>query len=163
MDKRLTLGALVVAVVGLGAIFYFMGSTKLGVTVGDKALDITLGTLDGSTFRLSDQRGKLVVIDFATTACPYCVEEFKALQELAGKPGVVVVTVNLDDSNSTYLTGFAAENGITWNVGTGIGAGIDYRVDGVPTLVLVDKAGIIRYRDYYTSLDALNGLLALYG
>jgi len=163
MDKRATLAALAMIVVGLGTFVYLMGSTKVGVSVGDKALEITFDTLDGSSFKLSDQRGKLVIVDFATTACPYCIEEFKALQELAKRPGLIVVTVNLDDSNSTYLASFAADNGVYWRVGASIEAGIDYKIDGVPTLVLVDKSGVIRYRDYYTSLDALNGMLARYG
>ena len=66
------------------------------------APDFELPTLDGATVRLSDFRGKVVVLNFWTRTCRPCREEMPALAELARKANqrddVVVLTVNTDDS-----------------------------------------------------------------
>lgn len=50
--------------------------------VGDTAPDFTVTRLDGSTFTLSDLRGKVVLVNWWATWCPPCVEEMPLLQSL---------------------------------------------------------------------------------
>lgn len=62
------------------------------------ARDFTLSTLDGRPFRLTDYRGRIVLINFWTTWCPACVSEIPELIALQKQHGdhLVVVGVSLD-------------------------------------------------------------------
>ncbi len=71
---------------------------------GPSAPDFTLPALDGKTVRLSDYRGKSVVlIDFWSTTCDPCMVEMPHLVELYKKhkdKGFVVLAVSLDGPES---------------------------------------------------------------
>ncbi|MGD9549191.1 MAG: TlpA family protein disulfide reductase [Candidatus Krumholzibacteriia bacterium] len=49
--------------------------------VGDEAPDFTAELLDGGSFQLAGQRGKVVLVNWWATWCPPCVEEMPHLQE----------------------------------------------------------------------------------
>jgi len=96
----------VVLVIGVLTIINNLSSSdsKSYPQVGDKALDFTLVGLDGQTHKLSDYKGKPVVINFWGTFCPPCKEEMPALQrqyEKWGSQGVVFLEVNVDTSKVT--------------------------------------------------------------
>src|SRR5699024_7546127 len=57
-------------------------SERVGLEIGNKALDFKLKTLEGETERLSDHRGKRVIVNFWATWCPPCREEIPDLQRL---------------------------------------------------------------------------------
>lgn len=71
-----------------------------GATLG--APDFTLRDREGKPWKLSDQRGKVVVLNFWTVTCKPCVEEMPSLVELAAiakdRPGIEVVAVTTDES-----------------------------------------------------------------
>ena len=73
---------------------------EVGPEVGQLAPDFTLQTIDGTTFSLSDFRGKTVVVWFMIpVGCPICVsqvEELKKLQEELGEDLVVIAVTILD-------------------------------------------------------------------
>ena len=64
---------------------------------------LALKALDGGSHRLSDYRGKVVLVNFWATWCGPCRDEMPSIQELknklAGKP-FVVLAVNLDEPES---------------------------------------------------------------
>ncbi len=75
-----------------------------GLCAGTKDLPVapnwSLKNLDGTTVRLSDFRGKVVILDFWTTWCPPCRKEMPGLVELQkryGARGLVVIGVSLDE------------------------------------------------------------------
>lgn len=55
---------------------HYLGNDRL-------APDFTLQDRDGNTWRLSDHRGKVVVLNFWTVTCQPCVEEMPTLEQLA--------------------------------------------------------------------------------
>lgn len=67
---------------------------------GSKAPDFTLLGLDGKTYKLSDQKGKVVVVNFWGTFCEPCRDEMPALErqraKWAGK-NVEIWGLNLDE------------------------------------------------------------------
>lgn len=163
MNSRLVIIFLLVITVGLGAYFFWIQTIAGGApgySEGDKALEIIVTGIDGSVFSLGASKGKLVLIDFVTTSCPYCIEEFKELGQLTGENDLMIVSISLDGTSSTDLIKFAKENGVAWFLGSSQKTGMDYKVNAVPTLVLIDKTGIIRYRGYYTTIDQLKAMVA---
>jgi peroxiredoxin len=110
-----------------------------------KAPDFSLKDLSGNTFKLSDQKGKIVFIDFWATWCPPCVmsvpEVEKLVEEYQGK-NLVVVSVSLD-SSATPVKRFMTSHKMTNRVVFAEDSGVDgaYGVQGIPAYVIVDKQG----------------------
>jgi len=74
------------------------------VRAGDKAPDFKVLGLDGQVYRLSELRGKTVVLNFWATYCDPCRQEMPDLQKQADKwvdAGVVVVGMNVGEGRVT--------------------------------------------------------------
>jgi peroxiredoxin len=72
------------------------------------APDFELPTTEGSKVRLSQHRGKTVVLNFWTTTCQPCLEEMPSLADLAkvlkNRKDVVVLTVSTDVNKETAVS-----------------------------------------------------------
>jgi peroxiredoxin len=90
----------VIIVVGALTLASNLFMTDKKPTVGAKAPDFTLLGLDGQTHKLSDARGKVVVVNFWGTFCEPCRNEMPALErqhvKWAGK-NVEIMGLNLDE------------------------------------------------------------------
>ena len=86
-------------------------------TEGEEVSDFEVTLSDGSTFRLSDQRGKAVLVNLWATWCPPCVAEMPDLQKLSEDyaDSLVVLGVNISDS-AEDAAAFMEENGYTFPV-----------------------------------------------
>jgi cytochrome c biogenesis protein CcmG/thiol:disulfide interchange protein DsbE len=105
MKRNIKTGLVLIFVIGLVALFarpeYRNGESSLR---GRPEKDFSL-TLDGKPARLSDLRGKVVVLNFWATWCPPCVDEapsLNALQRRIAPLGGVVLGVSVDDDRSAY-------------------------------------------------------------
>jgi len=112
-----------------------------------------LTDVDGSTFRLSDQRGKIVVIEFMRTTCPACITQEPYLRELRSRFGsdVVMVMVSLDPAGDTesVLRNHRDESVMGWIAIRDTAQPQIYHTYGVratPTIFIIDKNGYIQYR-----------------
>jgi peroxiredoxin len=110
-DKLLSAVALIGAA-GLLLLFampsYRQGEPSIA---GQMAPDITF-TLDGKPAKLSDLRGKVVVLNFWATWCPPCVEEMPALNRLHAQispQGGMVLGISVDVDEDLYSR-FLAEH-----------------------------------------------------
>ncbi len=110
----------------------------------------------GAPMALSDLRGKVLLLDFWATWCGPCMQELPELLELYAAhrdQGFEVVGVSLD-TNERDLRAVLSERRIPWPV-TFHGKAWDnplaqaYRVYQIPTTYLIDRDGIIRYRDLH--------------
>ena len=117
--------------------------------VGRPAPSFELPMLDGSQFRLADVSGQsIVMVDFWATWCGPCVEEMPLLVQIADEfksQGVVFCAVNEGD-DAQRIKAFQSAKKLDFPVAldqTGEAAG-KYGVEGIPTLVLVDKNGVIQ-------------------
>jgi thiol-disulfide isomerase/thioredoxin len=117
-------------------------------------LDFTSALLDGGTFTLSEQKGKVVLVDFWNTGCGPCIKEFPNLRKLykmyQGK-GLEIISISLDESREK-LDRFLEKEPLPWkHIFSGKGWGDEiarmYEVHSNPYLFLVDRKGIMRYFD----------------
>lgn len=133
------------------------GPLKLvGDIKGIEAPDFSLLTLDGQKVKLSDYRGKAVLLNFWATWCPPCKVEmpwFVDLQKQYGKDGLVILGVAMDDSEPASIAKFAQGLGVNYTVLLGTDkVSDDYGdVQYLPTTFFIGRNGAI--------VDKLTGLL----
>ena len=100
------------------------------------APDFTLESLDGKSVRLSDLRGKAVLLNFWATWCGPCKIETPWLVELQnqyGSQGLQVIGVAMDDSGKDEIAKFAKDMGVNYPVLLGKEA-VGDAYGGVPAL-----------------------------
>ncbi len=130
----------------------------LTVAIDEPAPDFALTNLDGETVRLSDFRGKTVVLNFWASWCPPCREEMPEFQELwdergeEGADDLVMLALDfLVQDTATDARNFIEGNGFTFPVllDTTDGAVADrYRVRGLPATFFIDGEGVVRGVNY---------------
>lgn len=114
------------------------------------APDFVLATADGGQVRLSDLRGQVVLLNFWATWCPPCKAEMPDLNALYRQHGAARnFTVIGVDSGETpaVVAAFARQNGVTFPLALDQDESVTnglYRVRGLPTSFIVDRAGVIR-------------------
>lgn len=115
---------------------------------GSQAPALSLERVGGGKLSLADLRGRVVLVDFWATWCPPCRAELPWLVKLAKKyeaQGVWLVAVNQDraDEQRALYAEFAPEvPGLsTWAVYGTDAVKEAWKVDGMPTLYLVDRTG----------------------
>lgn len=117
---------------------------------GHLAPDFALKTLDGKTVRLSDLRGKKVVlINFWATWCPPCRSEMPTMQQIyteyKGK-GFEILAINIERDSKEEILEFMKELRLTFPVllDSDMKVTRTYRLIGLPVSMLIDRQGIIR-------------------
>ncbi len=109
--------------------------------------DFTLPDLEGKTHRLSDYRGKWVLVNYWATWCPPCREELPELESFyAGSDGErVVLGVNMEDIDKERLAAFVDEQFLSYPIllaGSRPGrAQVLGPVEGLPTSYLISPEG----------------------
>jgi peroxiredoxin len=107
-----------------------------GITISKPAPDFTLETVSGQSMRLSDLRGKAVLLNFWATWCAPCKIEmpwFVELQNEYGSQGLQIVGVAMDDSSKEDIAKFAKDMGVNYPVLMGKEA-VGEEYGGVPAL-----------------------------
>ena len=125
--------------------------TTVGVAVNQIAPDLEGKDTTGQLLKLSDFRGKVVLIDFWATWCPPCREAIPHNKELArrleGQP-FIILGVSADNELEDLKT-YVDEKKISWpNIFDGQGGPMAraWKIEGFPTVFVVDAKGVIRYR-----------------
>jgi cytochrome c biogenesis protein CcmG, thiol:disulfide interchange protein DsbE len=126
-----------------------------GISIGNRALDIQVQTMDGKSVNLSDFRGKPVLLNFWATWCPPCQFEVPFLQqtyESYASKGLVIMAVDQTNSRTTEtadaVKNFAASYNLTMPVYLDANKTTMnvYALTGIPTTIMVDKDGIIKFK-----------------
>jgi cytochrome c biogenesis protein CcmG/thiol:disulfide interchange protein DsbE len=139
---------------------------------GEIAPDFTLTMFDGSTVRLSDLRGNIVLINFWGSWCAQCYDEAPHLQDIYddyGDRGVIVLGINWLDTPSGAQN-FIQRFDITYANGEDLQERVakTYRVQGAPENFIVDANGVVQASligavNYEMVAQILDDLLAKQG
>lgn len=121
---------------------------------GQPAPDFALKATSGTNFRLSEYRGEVVLLTFWGSRCGQCGAQLAALSRLVDtyrSAGLTALAVNVDD-NQLAAAEFAIAHPVSFPVLLDPDKGVarSYRVDNLPMLLLIDRAGTVRYvhRDF---------------
>lgn len=124
-------------------------------------LDLSFTAVDGREVRLSDDKGKVVLINFWSTGCVPCVREMPDLKRLSGlyhAQGLELIGVSLD-SNKAALEKFIQAQGISWPQfydpsGPENRLAREFEIGSLPVLWLVDRHGNLCDMDARENLEA---------
>jgi peroxiredoxin len=132
--------------------------------VGHFAPDFALKNLTGKTVRLSEFRGKKVVlINFWATWCPPCRLEMPTMQQIYSdykNRGFEILAINIEPDATDEIRQFMKELRLTFPVllDSDMAVTRKYRLFGLPVSILIDRQGIIRSKDVgyhdWTSQDS---------
>ena len=139
---------------------------KRGTATGQTAPDFELAANDGSKVSLEGLKGKVGVLVFWSAYCSSCKEEAPKINQLAAEfkeKGVEVVGINVGESVARTQEGIE-DFEIKYAVARDEGAHVtkSYGVIGTPTVIFLDKKGVVRYNgnelpaNYADQLDTIS-------
>lgn len=114
------------------------------IVVGAKLPDFTLETLKGEKVNLRELEGKIVVLNFWATWCPYCVQEMPDLQKLKeNNDDMVLLTINVDEEKDK-VEKYIKDGGYDFQVLLDKGGEISsqYFVTGLPATYFINEEGL---------------------
>ncbi|WP_299197768.1 TlpA disulfide reductase family protein [Thermocrinis sp.] len=127
-----------------------------------KLSELSFLTLDGKEVRLSDYKGKVVLVNFWASWCPPCKEEMPIFEKVYQKyndKNFVILAVNMDTSEGA-LKEFLEKNRYSFPI-VRIKGEAGLNIPGLPTSYLVDKDGSVKkirlgvYRELEEDLSKL--------
>lgn len=168
-----------------GQISFMSSAFARGELIGSTAPELNfIWSSDGTTTKLSEHKGQVVVLDFWATWCAPCIASFPEIAELKklydgysvkiigvtslqgrhyGKDGKVD-TKGDGDKEFELMASYIEWKGITWDVAFSKEKvyNPDYGVQGIPHIAIVDTSGKVRFnkvRSFDELVDLINGLL----
>lgn len=144
---RIVFGIGVLALIGFAGCRVPDASGFQRQMVNQPAPDFELTALDGSKVKLSDFRGKPVLVSFWGLGCPPCRAEAPHLSRLAEQyvgEGLVILSINAWDDDKKDLESYAKKEKLAQRILLNGSAVADqYHVEGLPTTLWIDRKGIV--------------------
>jgi thiol-disulfide isomerase/thioredoxin len=164
MDKREEEGGHLSSVAEEGLRGKVLGeeNKKLLEEATKKLSELSLLTLDGKEVKLSDYKGKVVLVNFWASWCPPCKEEMPIFEKVYHKyndKNFVILAVNMDTSEGA-MKEFLEKNQYSFPI-VRIKGEAGLNIPGLPTSYLVDKDGSVKkirlgvYRELEEDLSKL--------
>jgi len=116
------------------------------------AYDFELQDMDEENKKLSDYKGKVVLLNFWATWCPPCIREMPSMerlhQKIDAKEFKVIAINQMEDIDQVFAFTGQLEIDPTFEILFDQDSKVSqrYSVRGLPTTYLIDKKGKIRYR-----------------
>ena len=125
---------------------------ETGIDVGKKAASFTLLTLDGKEIELNSfAKDKVTLLVFGATWCPSCRHEIPLLKEYYSElkdDGLNVLSIDIQESEKKVKS-LVDKKKINYPVALDSKADVArlYKVIGIPLNIVLDKNGVIVYKD----------------
>ncbi|MGQ9721234.1 MAG: redoxin family protein [Candidatus Jordarchaeum sp.] len=133
--------------------------------VGQQAAEIAIDKwINGQGIKISDAKGKVILVDFWATWCGPCIAAFPDLKEIREKfnrKDLILLgltkyygryknfsNLNKEEEAKKIAEDFVPAHPITWPLGIAEGDGLfqDFGITSLPTVLLIDKHGKIRLK-----------------
>ena len=162
--SALRLGAVLLTGFLLGCVIYGCSPAKTVKAASLKpdkerhaAPDFALKDADGKTVRLSEYKGKVVLLDFWATYCGPCKIEIPWFMDFERKhkdQGFSVLGIDMDDEGWDAVKPFVSDVGINYRIVVGNDATADKfgGIEALPTTFLIDRQG--RIADVHVGLTS---------
>jgi peroxiredoxin len=129
-----------------GTAFFLGGGLTQAAGSSTAAPDWQLSDVDGKPVKLSDFKGKVVILDFWATWCPPCRREipgFVAIQKKYAEKGFTVIGVSVDEQGPSVVKPFIHQLGMNYPVVMGTPKiVVDYGgIEAIPTTFIIDRQG----------------------
>mgnify|MGYP001579612607 CR=1 FL=1 len=121
-----------------------------GITIGKTAPDFKLENLEGKKAKLSDYRGKKIILNFWASWCPPCREEMPEFQKIyASNKEIVVLGVNLQESKEA-IQSFTKKLEINFPILLDPNSQVKnmYNVFTQPVTYFIDENGVIKDKKF---------------
>ncbi|MFA6093915.1 MAG: TlpA disulfide reductase family protein [Elusimicrobiota bacterium] len=148
--KGLSGSRLLILIAAVALLWLFLGRSAGGPKLGTQAPDFTLSDLSGRKVRLSEFRGRVVLLDFWATWCESCQTEIPALKEIHSNYGgerFILLAAAVDQGDPADIARFAQAQALPYAVLLGdYPTARAYGVSGIPTKYLIGPDGVMRRR-----------------
>ena len=129
--------------------FLFCLLLSVAANAATPAPGFTLKSMDGANIKLGEQAGNVVMINFWASWCGPCRQEMPLLNDLHNKYealGFTVLGVNVEEDNSKAIE-FISDTPVDFPILFDSANEVSrmYQVIAMPTTVLVDRDGNVRY------------------
>lgn len=134
----------------------FLSFPALALAQSSRAPQLKLKDLKGREFRLSDYRGKVVLLNFWATWCPPCRAEIPELiekQKMYGPQGLQILGITYPPQKTSEVRSFVHKLRLNYPIALGTKAtkSLFTSSDALPVTVVIDRDGLIR--------DVIEGLM----
>lgn len=143
--KRKWTFSLIIVILMIIAGWHILGSSSI------KASDFQLIDINGNNFRLSDFKGKIVILEFMATWCGPCRQQIPYLMEVweKYKNSIIIISISVDplyDTNEILRDFTKRYPNATWIWARDLAnLTIAYKVTSIPKILIIDKEGNIRF------------------
>jgi peroxiredoxin len=122
------------------------GTEKFSEFIGTESTDFTMTDIQGNAIKLSELRGRRVILDFWATWCPPCKKEIPHFIELRKEvESDKLAIIGISDEDTGTLRKFSDENQINYTIATADDLPAPYSdIVSIPTTFFIDSKGIIQ-------------------